>query len=213
MLYLHRLRRHPFGFWLLTFLLAGLTAAAVLRAGAAAEGWGPTVPVVVMARPVEPGSVVAAADVRVVEWPARVAPGEALRSAAEAVGRVAVVSLAPGEPVVRRRLAPDGLVGVAALVPPGYRAVALPVDGPALALRVGDRVDVLATFESEPTVVVVESVPVVAVADPAEADGAVTVAVPASTLPRLAYATTRATLTIALSTSPGDVDNAEDGAR
>jgi pilus assembly protein CpaB len=206
---LYRLRRHPFGFWLVTFLLAGLTAAVVLRAGESADRWGRLAPVVVVAREVAPGSMLGADDVRVDWWPARLVPSDAVASVDDAAGRVAVVALWPGEPVLRGRLAPDGLSGVAALVPIGMRAVALPVDGPALELRVGDWVDVLATFESEPTVVVAESVPVVAVAE-----SAVTVAVPADLAPKLAYALTRSTLTLAqvpFSTTPGVVEKAGGG--
>ena len=189
---LYRLRRHPFGFWLVTFLLAGLTAAVVLRAGESADRWGRLAPVVVVAREAAPGSLVGAGDVRVDWWPARLVPRDAAAAVDEVAGRVAVVGLWPGEPVLRSRLAPDGLTGVAALVPLGMRAVALPLDGPGLALRVGDWVDVLATFESEPTVVVAQSVPVVAVGE-----AAVTVAVPADLAPKLAYALTRSTLTLA----------------
>ena len=204
---LYRLRQHPFGFWLVTFLLAGLTAAVVLRAGESADRWGRLAPVVVVGgAEVPPGSVVGAGDVRVEWWPARLAPRDAVSAVDDVAGRVAVVALWPGEPVLRRRLAPDGLTGVAALVPLGMRAVAVPIDGPGLSLRVGDSVDVLATFESEPTVVVAESVAVVAVGE-----GVVTVAVAAEVAPKLAYATARATLTLALSafsTTPGVVEKA-----
>ena len=88
-------------------------------------------------------------------------------------------------------------LGVAALLPEGHRAVAVPVDGAGLDLRVGDAVDVLATFEAEPTVVVAEGLPVVAIRDEA-----VTVAVPAKGAADLAYAVARAAVTLALSGPP-----------
>jgi Flp pilus assembly protein CpaB len=215
---LYRLRRHPVGAWLLTFLLAALAYGLVARAqGVAASAvrrWGRVVPVVVVRRPVLAGAAVVSADVAVVSAPARLVPSgsAALDSAGEAVGRTALVALVPGEILLRSRLAPDGLTGVAALVPPGMRAIAIPLGGSgggsdssasgALRLSVGDAVDVLATFPTDPasgppTITVASSALVVEV----RAD-AVTLAVPAPAAARIAYALARASLTLTLSPPP-----------
>jgi Flp pilus assembly protein CpaB len=143
----YRLRRHPFGFWLITFLLAGLTYAAVGRAFDEAGTWGSAVSVVVVRRALVVGSEVLAGDVTVASVPRSLVPPGAATGLDRVVGRVALAALSPGEVVLRRRLAPEGLVGVAALVPPGLRAVALPVGEDGLRVAVGDAVDVLATFE------------------------------------------------------------------
>ncbi|MDQ1438326.1 MAG: pilus assembly protein CpaB [Acidimicrobiaceae bacterium] len=208
-----RLRRHPVGFWLITLGLAAVTAVSVLQVSARADAevarWGRLRPTVVMARPVEPGVVLARRDVRVVAMPARLVPAQAAAGVDAVVGRAAAVALWPGEVVLQGRLAPDGLRGVAALVPPGMRAVAVPVDDAGLHVAVGDAVDVLATFDtssssssspsvpaddtSDPTVVVAAAAPVLEVAS-----GAVTIAVPADDAPRVAFALARATITLAL---------------
>jgi Flp pilus assembly protein CpaB len=124
-----------------------------------------------------------------------------------------------GEPLVAARLAPDGLTGAAALVPPGWRAVAVPL-GPAGAppLAVGDLVDVLAVMPTaglpglgsdgagagpdgtgpdgaaqEPAFVLVERAAVVDVTD-----DAVTVAVPEGDAPRVAWALSNGAVVLAL---------------
>jgi len=203
---LYRLRRHPFGFWLFTFLLAGLAYTTVARAGdradAAERRWGRVAGVVVVRRPVAQGAVVRGADVGVVSMPGRLVPAGALASASDAVGREALVALWPGEVLLRGRLAPDGLSGVAALLPPGWRAVAVPAGEGGLRLAVGDAVDVLATFPTDPA----SGDPTVAVASGAlvvevRAD-AVTLAVPPESAARVAYALARATLTLTLTPDP-----------
>ena len=52
-------------------------------------------------------------------------------------------AIVAGEVVSSRRLAPSGLDGLAALVPSGRRAIAVPTEGTGLRLQVDDRVDVL----------------------------------------------------------------------
>ena len=237
-----RWRRHPLWFWLVTLGLAMLTAATAMqvlgRASAAVDRWGRLASVAVVVREVPAGVMVAAADVRVETVPERLVPSGAVLSVDDVVGRVAVVALWPGEIVLRGRLAPDGLVGVAALVPVGMRAVALPViadgsggAGGGLRVRVGDTVDVLATFDVAEAEAEAEAHDAAAAADAAaESEAAdveaapnsiaptvvvaeavsvvdvqaesVTVAVPAADAPRLAYAAARATLTLALTPLP-----------
>jgi len=49
--------------------------------------------------------------------------------------------------VLAGRVAPDGLHGAAALVPAGWRALAIPVAPTVIALEVGDHVDLVAGFD------------------------------------------------------------------
>lgn len=188
-------------------LLAAATALAVARSLDAAAGarsrWGEARPVAVATRDLAPGDVVDAGGAEVRTLPrAAVAPAALDRVPDGAVVRHPV---AAGEPLVPSRLAPHGLAGAAALVPPGARAVAVPL-GPAGAPPVapGDLVDLLAVVPSagfggagaaggEPAYALAERAAVVAVAD-----NAVTVAVPEADLARVAWALGHGTVVLAL---------------
>ena len=88
-------------------------------------------------------------------------------------GRTVVDRVARGEVIGRLRVAPDGLSALAALVPAGHRAVALPRRSTELDLDPGDRVDVLAAARvgsevgdgTGPAQVVARAAPVLAVTD------------------------------------------------
>jgi len=151
---LRRLARNPFVFWAATAVLVVATGSAVARTVAASRAdaarYGPLRPMLVATRPVAVGSTVAPADVDVRMVPAGVLPDRALATPDDARDRTVVVALLPGVPVVRDHLSPDGRRGVAALLPPGRRALAVPLDAPAPPLRPGDLVDVLATFDGRP---------------------------------------------------------------
>jgi len=204
----------------LSLALAAFTGLTVARlvtdASARAARLGGLVDVAVAARAVDAGEVVRAADVASRRLPASVLPDGPL--ATSPAGRVALVPLVAGEVLLAARLAPEGLRGVAALVPAGQRALAVPVDPGGLALRVGDRVDVLATFDvagdggdtgaaapadegaagtpvaaPAPTFPVARAALVVGVGDEA-----VTVAVRPDEVPRVAFALARGTVALAL---------------
>src|SRR5581483_4684553 len=89
-------------------------------------------------------------------------------AADDVTGRTVVAAIEAGEPLVRARLGPDGLRGVAALVPVGWRAVAVPVGDATVTLVVGDHVDLVVAVDER----------------------AVTVAVPADAAPHVASAVT-----------------------
>jgi Flp pilus assembly protein CpaB len=106
------------------------------------------VPVVVAGRDVARGTALGASDLRVVRMPAVYAPVGALRTIAQASGRVALSDLAHGEAVTRTRLARVRAGPVASLIPEGLRAFAVPSSLPPGAVQAGDMVDVLATYSS-----------------------------------------------------------------
>jgi Flp pilus assembly protein CpaB len=200
---LRRLTRSPFAFWLAVAALAVLTwsvvAGSLGRAQAQAHRFGSLRTAVIPARFVDRGAVVAPGDVTTKQLPAAFLP-DGYESAAGAVaGRTAVSPLYPGQAVVHDQLAPDGLKGVAALLPSGTRAVAVPTGGATAPLRRGDLVDVLATFNSpngeapEPTFPVATGAMVVDVG----ADAA-TVAVSPDEAKRVAFAVTQGTVTLAI---------------
>jgi hypothetical protein len=109
---------------------------------------------------------------------------------------------------VAERLAPQGLTGVAALVPAGHRAVAVPI-GPLAAppLTIGDLVDVLAVVPvaaeaagaprvqsgDEPSFPLVEAALVVDVGEQS-----IAIAVPDADAPRMAWVLTNGSVVLAL---------------
>ena len=185
--------------------LALVTALAVTSlvaaAGAARDRWGTTRPVAVATRDLSPGDVVDGGAVEVRDLPSGVL-GDATM-AEPPVGAVVRHPILAGEPVAAARLAPDGLTGVAALVPAGERAVAVAV-GPAGVppLVVGDLVDVVAVVApgaagddgaGEPAFTLVERATVVAVGEQA-----VTISVPDRDAPRVAWAVANGAAVLAL---------------
>ena len=186
------IRRHRGLYWLVAIALAGVTANAITsaldRAQAARAGWGKTRSVLVTHHRLDVGDVVRNGDVTIASWPAALVPRGAVPDAGDAVGRTVVEVIEPGEALLAGRLAPDGLHGVAALVPTGWRALALPVGPAALPLSVGDRVDLVAAVggtdaaaSQSPSFVLADDAVVVAVDEPS-----VTVAVRAEDAPRVA---------------------------
>jgi Flp pilus assembly protein CpaB len=175
----------------------------VSSADAARQRWGRARPVAVATRDLAPGDVVDASMVEVRRLPeAAVAPAALAESPSGSVVRQPV---AAGEPLVAERLAPEGLTGVAALVPAGHRAVAIPV-GPLAAppLTIGDLVDVLAVVPmpadgrppqsaDPPSFPLVEAAPVVDVGEQS-----IAVAVPEADAPRVAWVLANGSVVLAL---------------
>jgi Flp pilus assembly protein CpaB len=200
-----RARRSPALWWSAAAATAAAAALQVSsldgRATARREAWGESEPVVVATHDLEAGAVIGPGDVTVEQWPHAVVPSGAITEVP--TGQVVIAAVVDGEAVIDRRLAPEGLRGVAALVPDHHRAIAVPssaagfgTDAPPLSA--GDRVDVLATFDvvdgdAPPTAPVAEAALVVDVGE-----GTVTVAVPVADAPRVAFAVARGTVTLAL---------------
>lgn len=159
-------------------LVTGLAVVSLLRsAETARDRWGARRRVAVAQHDLQRGDVVRPESVVIRELPRAAVADAALGEVP--VGRVVREPIAAGEPLVPTRLAPDGLVGLAALVPEGYRAVAVPA-GPAGVPRLhpGDEVDLLAAVPTgdgvtaEP-VPLAERAPVIDVGE-----ASVTVAIP-----------------------------------
>ena len=216
---LRRLRRSAVPYWTVAAVMAFATVQIVRDATQAtdpAAKWGEATPVVVLRRPVYIGQTLRAQDLARGEMPATVAPRRRLVETAQARGRVVLAHLEPGDVLSEHHLAPQGLQGIAALVPAGRRAIGLPADATTPALRPGDQVDVLATFppgtrfgtepSSENSSDTVPIAPTILAARGAvvleTTDRRVTVAVTAEEAARVAYASANAAITMLL-TPPG----------
>jgi Flp pilus assembly protein CpaB len=188
-------------------ILTGLVVILLVSsAEAARQRWGRSRPVAVATRDLAPGDVIDASAVEVRRLPdAAVSPGALAEAPAGSVVRQPMVA---GEALVAERLAPQGLTGVAALVPAGQRAVAVPI-GPLAAppLTIGDLVDVLAVVpvaaeaaeaprvqsEDEPSFPLVEAALVVDVSEQS-----IAIAVPDADAPRMAWVLTNGSVVLAL---------------
>lgn len=106
----------------------------------------PTSQIVLAAKDLELGRVLKEDDVKLADWPGQVPAGATTR-ASDLVGRGVVNTIYAHEPVLDSRLAPKGAGGgLAAMIPPGQRAVALRVNevvGVAGFVVPGTRVDIL----------------------------------------------------------------------
>ena len=175
----------------------------VSSAEAARQRWGRARPVAVATRDLAPGDLVDGSAVEVRRLPEAAVTPSAL--AEPPSGSVVRQRVAAGEPFVPERLAPQGLRGVAALVPAGHRAVAIPIGPLAVPpLAVGDLVDVLAVvpalFDDEPSppgdqpsFPLIEAAVVVDVGEQS-----ITVAVPGADAPRVAWVLTNGSVVLAL---------------
>lgn len=218
---LSRVLHSPLAFWGMTAVLAAASALSALRfvdgARMASARYGPLRPLLVATGPAPAGTVLGSEHVSVKMVPAGSLPPGHLAAVAHAAGRTVVVPLLAGLPVVRSHLAPDGSSGVAALLPPGRRAVAIPLDQAAPPLRVGDHVDVVATSgdtdpaaDEGPSFLVAEAVPVLDVDAESEA---VTVAVAPAEATRIAFALTEGVVSLMLTQPPSNWSRERGGQR
>src|SRR5688500_10506295 len=120
----------------------------VQRAEEAATAWGTSVPVLVATHDLAPGDRLDAGNTEVRSHPAPLVPDGALTSIPD--DRRVAEAVFAGEVLRDRRLAPRGLSAVAARLPPGTRAMAVPQEpGLVPSLVLGDRVDVLVALPPE----------------------------------------------------------------
>ena len=177
----------------------GLAVFATLeRAEGARRAWGDGVPVLVAVGDLAPGTRLDASNTRVALLPQPLVPAGAL-SDLPRDGRL-VEAVYEGETIRSERLAARALSAVAARLPAGTRAMAIPMEaGLVPALTIGDRVDVLVAVPAEaaaggpPGFALAEAVLVVDVTEQA-----VTVAVPRDLAPRLAVAFGQGAVSLAL---------------
>ena len=189
-----RIRRRPVLYWALTGALAIVTALVVNSTVAAARdaraAYGITRSVVVATHDIAPGATIESGDTRLEHRPTAVVPSDALTEAP--VAQVASAAILEGEPVVESRVAGHGMI------PAGSIGIAVPIDQGTLTLAIGDRVEVLATFDPDsidgnPTIVVAPLAIVVDVRD-----AAVTLSLPQADGERVAFALSTAAVTVAL---------------
>jgi pilus assembly protein CpaB len=112
-------------------LLFGLLAAvSVSRYLSSAQAYTKSLNGVVVAKVAIPlGTKIIPEQLMLVQFPAESTPDGAFQSVEKLSGRVAVVNIAPREPITEIRLAPEGTAGgLSAVIPEGYRAMTVKVD-------------------------------------------------------------------------------------
>lgn len=107
-------------------LIGALSISRFLKAQASAT----TLNAVVVARVEIPlGSMITAEQLTTAQFARGSTPEGVFQSVAELVGRVAITSIAPREPVTSHKLAPIGAAaGLSSMIPSGYRAMTVKVD-------------------------------------------------------------------------------------
>jgi len=151
------MRRLPPWLWLLMALVFGAVATFM------ALGWMKTqsqqqakppeklmAPVVVAAKDIDAANALRMDQLSVAQWPQESLPKGGFVRLEEAAGRVTVLPLGAGEPILEPKLAPKGTpAGMVALVPPGKRAMTVKVDeasGVAGFVIPNNRVDVVVSI-------------------------------------------------------------------
>jgi pilus assembly protein CpaB len=160
------------------YLALGQVRQGALPAAAMQDGRG-QVRLAVVARDLPLGSVLAAEDIRLVEWPGEVLPLGYSGSAEELVGRGLLADIRANEPILVEKLADrDGGGGMPILIPQGMRAVSVRVDEVVQVagfVTAKTRVDVLVTLDagdggSAVTRLILQNVPVLAAGQTVERD-------------------------------------------
>lgn len=132
-------------------LASYLSMARMARPAEAAPAPAPSMAVMVTARPLVPGTMIQATDLKQVPWPGDTPPSGLFTREEEVVGRVLTVALQPDEPILASLLAEEGSAsGLPGLIPDGMRAISVSVDevvGVNGFVGPGARVDVIATME------------------------------------------------------------------
>jgi len=188
-------RRNTTMFWLLSAALAVLTAGVVHRQLAAADravqAFGTRHEVVRFTTDLHMGSLIAPGDVEVDQVPLALLPRSPVVD--DPVGRTVTAAVLAGEIAVEARLAPDGLFGLAALIPPASRAVTVPTDVDLL-VQPGHRVDLISAGDTYERGRVVTDMALVI----DRGEDSITVAVPQDDVPDLIDALARGLVVPAL---------------
>ena len=103
--------------------------------------------VIIAAGDIPSGTVLSSQNVKTVAWPLKVIPPKSASSLHEIEGRVVMVPIPQGNPVLFSMLAPEGTAaGLSGILPDGKRALTIKVDevsGVGGFIHPGDHVDVL----------------------------------------------------------------------
>jgi len=103
--------------------------------------------VIIAAGDISPGTVLSSGLVKNVAWPPKVIPPKSASSMGEIEGRVVMVPIPQGNPILFSMLAPEGTsAGLSGILPDGKRALTVKVDevaGVGGFVHPGDHVDVL----------------------------------------------------------------------
>jgi Flp pilus assembly protein CpaB len=178
-------------------LLLGLfVARTVAGAEQVRATWGRSREVAVAVHDLPVGRVVRDGDMTMRRLPVVAIPSGALSTAP--TGRVLRSSVPEGAVVVEHAFGRSGAIGIAAQLPAGTRAVAIPRDPATVPpVEVGQRVDVVAVVAASsgraPALVLAAGAPVVAVAD-----DAVAVAIASEAVPRVAVALAEGAVSLAV---------------
>ena len=115
----------------------------------------PTGSVVVAMAEVAPGMALSSRVLQLATWPQDIVPPSAMTNVQALEGRVAIMPIAKGEPILLSKLAPEGTAaGLGGLLDPNQLAVTVKTDevsGVAGFINPGDRVDVLMEMQGSGT--------------------------------------------------------------
>ncbi len=85
--------------------------------------------VVIVEQPIEAGKAIQAVQIKTIDWPSSSVPQDASTRTTNVVGRIARVSMIPGEPVLLGKLAPKNATGgLSSIIPEGKRAITVRVN-------------------------------------------------------------------------------------
>jgi pilus assembly protein CpaB len=85
--------------------------------------------VVIVEQPIEAGKAIKADQIKIIDWPSSTVPRDVSTLTTSVVGRIARVSMIPGEPVFPGKLAPKNATGgLSSIIPEGKRAITVRVN-------------------------------------------------------------------------------------
>ena len=138
--------------YIIAAVLVGLVAAFSIHRVMSTQTRAPVDPVskvVVAEADITAGTPLSARLVKIVDWPQRLVPPQAVQDVSQIEGRVVNMPLSKGEPIILTKLAPEGTAaGLGGLLKKDMRAYTIKVDdvsGVAGFIHPGDRVDILMT--------------------------------------------------------------------
>src|SRR5437773_7013017 len=147
------MRNKRFFIVLVGALIFGLLAAvSVSRYLSSAQAYTKEMNKVAVAKVAIPiGTKIIAEQITMVQFPKESTPDGTFAAPEKLMNRVAVVNIAPREPITESRLAPEGTAGgLSAVIPEGYRAMTVKVDdvvGISGFIMPGTLVDIVVTID------------------------------------------------------------------